>query len=310
MRLLTTVFTVSAMLASASCGAGSPWEAPSAVLHTVIVDGHPNAVWEKRPPDPVGVILLIHGRTWSGIPDFDLQVEGEELSLMDRLAEAGYAVYAHDLRGYGGTPRDSTGWATPARAVADVAAVLRWVAERTPAAEPPVLFGWSFGSLVSHLTAQRHGDLISAVMLYGHPFDPDLRIDSVPDTADPERRVNTGEAAASDFITPSTMSERAIAAYTAAALDADPIRVDWRRLHEFNALDPAEVQVPTLVIHGEFDPFAPLESLAKTFARLGTTDRRWVTIPNADHAAHLEHPDRFVREIIGFVQRRALGDGR
>ncbi len=302
MRLLATVFTVSTILASASCSAGSTWESPSAVLHTVIADGHPNAVWEKSPTDQVGAILLIHGRTWSGIPDFDLQVEGEELSLMDRLAEAGYAVYDQDLRGYGGTPRDSTEWLTPARAVADVAAVLQWVTERIPVAGPPVLFGWSFGSLVSHLTAQRHGDLISAVMLYGHPFDPDLRIDIVPDT-DPERRVNTAEAAASDFITPGTMSERAIEAYTAAALDADPIRVDWRRLHEFNALDPAEVQVPTLVINGEFDPFTPPESLAKTFTRLGTTDRRWVTIPNADHAAHLEHPDRFVREIIGFVQR-------
>ncbi len=73
------------------------------------MDGHPNAVWEKRPADPVGVLLLIHGRTWSGIPDFDLRVEGEELSLMDRLAEAGYAVYAQDLRGYGVTQRDSTG---------------------------------------------------------------------------------------------------------------------------------------------------------------------------------------------------------
>ena len=309
MRLLTTVFVVSAMLASASCSAGSTWEAQSAVLHTVVVDGHPNAVWEKRPPDPLGAILLIHGRTWSGIPDFDLRVEGEELSLMDRLAAAGYAVYAHDLRGYGGTPRDSTEWLTPARAVADVAAVLRWVTERTPAAGPPALFGWSFGSLVSHLTAQRHGELISALMLYGHPFDPDLRIEVVPDPADPERRVNTAAAAASDFITPGTMSERAIAAYTAAALDADPIRVDWRRLHEFNALDPGEIQVPTLVIHGEFDPFAPLESLAKTFTGLGTSDRRWVTIPNADHAAHLEHPGRFVSEIIGFVQRGSRADG-
>jgi len=36
-------------------------------------------------------------------------------------------VYAHDLRGYGGTPRDSTEWATPDRAVADVAAVLRFL---------------------------------------------------------------------------------------------------------------------------------------------------------------------------------------
>jgi pimeloyl-ACP methyl ester carboxylesterase len=86
-------------------------------------------------------------------------------------------------------------------------------------------------------------------------------------------------------------------------LEADSIRVDWRGLHQFAALDPGEVLALTLVVHGEFDPFAPSASLAKTFTRLGTSDRRWVTLANGDHAVHLEHPGRFVREMLGFLER-------
>ena len=41
--------------------------------HAVVVDGHPFAVWSKTPAQPRAVMLLIHGRTWSTRPDFDLQ---------------------------------------------------------------------------------------------------------------------------------------------------------------------------------------------------------------------------------------------
>jgi pimeloyl-ACP methyl ester carboxylesterase len=294
------------LVATAACS-GVPSQAPQPPQrHTVTVDGHPVAVWEKRPAAPTGTVLLIHGRIWSGVPDFDLQVPGEQLSLMDRLVAAGYAVYAQDLRGYGGTPRDSTDWATPDRSVADVAAVLRWIGEQLDAPGLPALFGWSYGSMVSHLTAQRHGDLISALVLYGYPLDPDGELPILADTAAPERRRNTEEAAASDFITPGTISDLAVRVYVEASLAADSIRTDWRRVHEFSAIDAADVPVPTLVIHGEFDPFAPVASQARLFARLGHPDRRWVVVPNADHAAHLEHPARFLRELVGFLER----DGR
>jgi alpha-beta hydrolase superfamily lysophospholipase len=108
-------------------------------------DGHPLTVWEKRGAGAGagGVVLLLHGRTWSSLPDFDLQVPGEDLSLMDALAEAGYAVYALDARGYGDTPRDDTGWLTPDRMARDVAGVLGWIAGREDAAARPALFGWS-----------------------------------------------------------------------------------------------------------------------------------------------------------------------
>ena len=66
------------------------------------------ALWEKSHDDPKGIILFVHGRTWSALPDFDLQVDGEELSLMDGMLDQGYGTYAVDLRGYGETARDTS----------------------------------------------------------------------------------------------------------------------------------------------------------------------------------------------------------
>jgi alpha-beta hydrolase superfamily lysophospholipase len=101
------------------------------VQHTVLSDGHPMALWEKSIPDAKGHIILHHGRTWSSLPDFDLQVPGEDLSLMDGFNEQGYSVWALDARGYGETPRDASGWNTPDKAARDLSNVLDWLHERT-----------------------------------------------------------------------------------------------------------------------------------------------------------------------------------
>lgn len=278
-------------------------EASQPVRHTVSADGHPVALWEKSAADAREAILLVHGRTWSAIPDFDLQVDGEELSLMDGLVEHGYAVYAVDLRGYGATPRDDSGWLTPDRAAADIGIVLEWIEDRDDWRKPPHLFGWSMGSLISQLVAQRHPDRLSSLTLYGYPRDPDMV--SAPDEPgiDPQRLGNTAEAAASDFITPGSISRQAIDAYVALALESDPVKTDIRGLEQYNALDPARVTVPTLVLQGELDPIAPAEYQAKLFTRLGTAHRQWVVLPGGDHAAHLERPrGYFIHALVGFLK--------
>ena len=278
--------------------------------HTVSSDGHPMAVWEKRPAEPQTVILLLHGRTWSALPDFDLQVRGESLSLMDGLVGLGYAVYALDQRGYGATPRDETGWLTPDRAVADLANVLAWIRERE-GGRPVHLLGWSQGSLVSQLTAQRHPDLVDRLVLFGYPFRPGMKPPVEEPSGDPPRRPTTAEAAASDFITPGSISAEAVAAYVAVALAADPVRVDWTRGHQWGALDPAEVRVPTLVLHGERDPLAPFEAQAALFQGLGTPDRAWVVIPDGDHAAFLETPRPYFLAVVdAFLRQGGLPPGR
>ena len=125
----TLLFTLSLLLSATSA-----WPA-ELVRHTVESDGHDIAVWEKSPAVPRALMLLIHGRTWSTVPDFDLQVTGEDLSLMDGLVDLNIAAYGVDLRGYGETPRDASGWLTPNQSVRDVSGVLQWLRQRHP--DPP-----------------------------------------------------------------------------------------------------------------------------------------------------------------------------
>ncbi|MEO0972442.1 MAG: alpha/beta fold hydrolase [Pseudomonadota bacterium] len=280
-----------------------PCLATAPLHHTVEVDGHPIAVWEKSAHEATQAVLLVHGRTWSALPDFDLQVEGEDLSLMDGLVAAGFSVYAVDLRGYGATPRDDTGWLTPRRAAADVIAVLRWIDEQASWSSRPHLFGWSMGSTISQLAAQQAPGAMASLTLYGYWHDPDRTFPADAPNLRPERLENTADAAASDFITPGSISTRAVETYVAMALAADPVKTDLRGLSDYNALDPSEVKLPTLVIAGEFDPLAPAATLTKLFRRLHTGHKQWVSVPGGDHAAHLEAPrDYFLRQLVAFLR--------
>lgn len=274
---------------------------------TVMADGHPLALWIRAAPKPKGVIVLLHGRTWSALPDFDLQVPGEQRSVMQAFVRRGYTVYALDARGYGATPRDSTGWLTPDRAVKDVAIALRFVAQRHAALPKPTLVGWSYGSQVAHLTMQREPQLAASVVLFGYTGE---RVKSLPvsaDTLTPKREANTATNAASDFIAPGVITPRAVQAYVAAALKADPVRADWKGLGEWQALSPAALKVPTLLLHGELDPLASFESQLSEFARLGSPDRQWIILAGGDHAALLEDTlPAFIAAIVNFIERPRL----
>lgn len=275
--------------------------------HTVMADGHPTAVWEKSAVDATEAILLVHGRTWSALPDFDLQVDGEDLSLMDGLVAEGYAVFAIDLRGYGETPRDASGWLTPNRAADDVAIVVEWIAESGDWREKPHLFGWSMGSTISQLTAQRHPGRIASLTLYGYWRDDDSDLPADEPGIEPAFAKNTAAAAASDFITPGSISQKAIDAYVEQSLEADPVKVDIRHTDQYNALDGANIHVPTLVIAGEFDPLAPAVYQARLYMGLATGHKQWVTVPGGDHAAFLETPRAyFIHELVAFLESSSL----
>ncbi len=72
---------------------------------------------------------------------------------------------------------------------------------------------------------------------------------------------------------------------------------------QWSILDPSKVEVPTLLIHGEHDPYARPKTQAKVFQRLGHPDRAWVIIAGGDHAAHLEDTGpRFVHAVTSFLE--------
>lgn len=270
-------------------------------------DGHTLALWSKRPvAAPTGTILLLHGRTWGALPNFDLHVKGIDVSLMDALVARGYAVYALDQRGYGSTLRDESGWLTPQRAELDAAESLDWIARQTPAStngERPTLLGYSRGSQTALLTAQTHPSKLSGVVLYAFPYDITAARLAIPEPVQPPREKTTAAGAGEDFLTPASTPAGVKDAYIKAATTNDPVRVDWRREEQFWVLDPSAVRVPTLVINGDRDPIAAAASLGVFFSRLATADRWWVVLANADHVAHLERQPEFVQALVGFMER-------
>lgn len=285
--------------------AAAPPVSQQAVRHRVTVDGFELSVWEKKPRDKLrAAILLVHGRTWSALPNFDLQLSppASSPSVMDAFVRAGYAVYAVDLRGYGATPRDDTGWLTPPRAAQDVVGVLDWMAARHAGLKTrPALLGYSRGAHIALLAAQEHPESLSALVLFALPRVAGIEKRVAP--AEPPRQSTTRAAAAEDFITPGAASAEVIEAYVSQAVAANPVRVDWRDEHLF-AFDAARLRTPALFLYGANDPLLQQSGALSFFGEVGAQQRAFVVLPDSDHAAHVEKSHQaWMAAVLAFLDR-------
>ena len=278
--------------------------APGLERFVVQSDGHGIVVWARRPAAPKGTILLVHGRTWSARPDFDLQVPGLRRSVMQSFVAAGFAAYAIDLRGYGETARDATGWLTPRRAASDIANVLEWVALQHKGVPKPTLVGWSRGAAMAGMVGVSNPGLVSNVVMFGFAVDPDLQFANIESPAKPLMEKNTAAAAASDFISPKITPREVIQAFVDQALKADPILADLKNDGEFNAFKPAQLHVPTLVMYGSEDPGVSDDDAGKMFGKIAARDKQMIVLPMSDHAAHVEDThDAWIAAILNFITR-------
>lgn len=298
------------------------------VAHTVERDGLRLSLWERRPPgagptyrpDPAKVVLLLHGATWSGRPDFDLQIR--DYSLMDALARAGYDAFALDIHGYGGSEPGAApdDFSTADGAVKDIAAAVAYIG-RLRQVEALNLFGWSWGAHLAGLYAARNPAQIIRLVLYG--FFPASSSRRGPERLPPERfKINTYGATQTDFI--DGEYDRDVAARfgkeALAACPRSPLGVGIDFGYRMPLFVPAQLRVPTLLLYGVYDvqpphrrlrmppeEFARIEGRClEFFTQLGTQDRRYVVIPGGGHGVHLERGHRlFQRALIDY-----LGSGR
>jgi pimeloyl-ACP methyl ester carboxylesterase len=163
------------------------------------------------------------------------------------------------------------------------------------------------GSTISQLAVQRHPEVAASLTLFGYWRDDDMQLPADKPGMEPEMAATTAAAAASDFVVPGAISQAAIDAYVAQALAADPVRVDVRSMDQYNALDGAQINIPTLIIAGESDPLAPAVNQAKLFLSLATGHKQYVSVPGGDHAAFLESPRAyFIHELVGFFEGVAI----
>lgn len=248
-------------------------------------DGHALVVHHLGGPEPRGVVLLVHGMTWSSEPAFDLGGAADDLSFVRGLVERGIDTYAVDLRGYGATERDADGFASPNEAADDVLAVARWIEERD--GRFPTLLGWSLGSWICQLAAHRDPDGDHRTVLYGWPGN-DLDLELLPAPTSPRREATTAEDARSDFLFEEAIDEADVDLFVETALRIDPIRADWSDWDELGVLHPADRTRPVLVLRGALDPIAEDRPAHELFTGLRATDLEEVVVPGCGHAAHLE----------------------
>lgn len=287
------------------------------------MDGHPLSVYginSSEPKENGSVLLMLHGRTWSSVPVYHLMggprhaKQGlESRSLMEELLENDIQPYCMDFRGFGGTPKDSTGGVEPNRCVEDVESVLEWISDRHPNAEVN-LMGWSQGALVAQLAGQRSHPPFSKLILYGSIYDPMVRYPREPlyvkNKENPVDIENTYDAAVEDFTIEGTIPPEPAKIFAEAALISDPVKAVWKNLYEFNNCDPARVHLPTLVVAGDQDPYAPLHVQQELFVNLARgSDRTWSILTDADHAVHLlEGRSRFAKIVTGFLLNEKRSD--
>jgi pimeloyl-ACP methyl ester carboxylesterase len=289
-------------------------------------DQHPLSVYGIESSDPKedhNVLLMLHGRTWSSIPVYHLlggpknaEKGLESHSLMEELLSRNIQVYAMDFRGFGGTPRDATKGVDPNRCVEDVESVLGWIKERHGPNTSLSLLGWSQGALVAQLAAQRRNPAFSKLILYGSIYDPLVRYPREPLYVQNKDRApdieNTFDAAVEDFTIEGTIPPEPARKFAEAALLSDPVKAQWKQLHQFNNLDPAHVHVPTLVVAGDQDPYAPLRVQQELFVNLARgSDKTWSILANADHAVHLlEGRSRFASVVTSFLRNSKTREDR
>ena len=287
-------------------------------------------------------ILLLHGRTWSSVPVYHLlggqgettQGGHKSRSLMESLYNKGLQPYALDFRGFGGTPPDESNVVTPNTCVFDVGYALDFITKKHDSHQRgnqgtqeshgsqhhhlPVLLGWSQGALVAQLFAQKSPQLISKLVLYGSIYDPlvsyppiPLYVNGTDSSTKNDRMENTFNAAIEDFTIEGSIPPEPATKFAQAALLSDPYKAHWSYLSQFNNLDPARVSVPTLVVAGDQDPYAPIRVQASLFENLGRgADRTWSIIADADHAVHLldDGRDRFINLVTSFVENSKKGE--
>lgn len=139
-------------------------------------------------PSPTGAQLNLHMREADGAARGVVQVNhglaehaARYARFADFLAARGFATYAHDHRGHGGTtapdapPRMFGPHPSGDKVIADVEAVHALIAQRHPGL-PVITFGHSMGGLIAMNHTLRHPGRAAAAALFNAQFTPGLAV--------------------------------------------------------------------------------------------------------------------------------------
>jgi len=250
-------------------------------------------------------VLLVHGYPQSSYMWRDL---------LGALAEAGLHALAPDLAGFGDSPIDGAG--TWERHVSDLEAFrIAHELERVAL----VVHDW--GGLIGLRWACDHPEAVSALVISDSGFFGDgkwhglAQVLRTPGDGEQAVAAMTGAAALGPLLQPLSrgIDDAAIAEYAKAF--SDPARrqaqLDLYRSGDFEKLEAYEgrlaaLGVPTLLLWGADDPFAPVAGARRLQAEIPHAEL--IVVPGTRHFVLEDEPERCAVEITRFLSS-ALGKG-
>ncbi|MDH3287130.1 MAG: alpha/beta hydrolase [Betaproteobacteria bacterium] len=277
-------------------------------------------LWEKAAPaarPARGTVLFVHGSSMGSTPTFDLQVPGRpHSSAMDYFAVQGFDTWCVDMEGYGHSDKKRDINCDIANGVDDLEVATEYII-KTNGAKQFLVYGISSGALRAAMFAQRQPARVERLALDAFVWtgegSPTLaeRRKKLPELRGKNRRPIDRAFVHSIFNRdhPGCADEKTIEAFADAILrldDSVPTGTYLDMCSKLPVVDPAKINVPTLIMRGQFDGIAGFDDLVEFFKRLPNPDKQFAVMPGISHASFHQLNYLIVYHILlGFFSQPA-----
>ena len=257
-------------------------------------------MWNKKLASPQkvfrGTILFVHGSSMASTPVFDLQIKGRnDASLMDWFARQGYDTWCFDCEGYGRSDKTRNVNANIACGADDLAAVSEYIM-KTNGGQKLLTYGSSSGALRAALFSQRHPERVARMvldaMVWTGQGSPTLaeRKKRLPAYLASNRRPIDRDMIRSIFTRdhPGTSDMSVVETFADAVLALDssvPTGTYIDMSANLPVCDPEKINVPTLILRGQYDGIASFQDLAAFFEKLAHPDKQFVVMQGIAHTS-------------------------
>jgi pimeloyl-ACP methyl ester carboxylesterase len=245
---------------------------------------------------PRGTILFVHGSSMASQPTFDLQVPGRpHSSAMEWFAERGFDTWCMDNEGYGRSDKSRPINFDIPNGADDLAAGSEYILKQAKH-KKLLVYGISSGALKAALFAQRHGERVARLALDAFVWTgegaPTLveRRKRLPEFQAKNRRPIDRAFVNSIFNRdhPGTADQATIDAFATEILKLDdsvPTGTYVDMCSKLPLVDPAKINVPTIVMRGQWDGIASFDDLIEFYKRLPHPDKQFSVMEGISHAS-------------------------
>ena len=250
----------------------------------------------SRTKSKSGVIVFVHGSSMASTPVFDLQVPGKpDYSAMDRFARLGYDTWCFDCEGYGRSTKTRDVNCDIANGADDLAAVSEYIIRET-GEQKLLMYGASSGALRAALFAERHPERVKRVALDAFVWtgegSPTLanRAKRIEQWRTTKRRPIDRAMIESIFTRdhPGTTDQSIVGVFADAVLKLDssvPTGTYLDMSANLPVCNPEKLNVPMMIMRGEYDGIASLQDLIGYFLKAKHPDKQFVIMPGIAHTS-------------------------